>query len=45
MSCFELPGELIARPGLFEKVLEVAAANPPYKVPAPTRAELEELVS
>lgn len=44
-ACFELPAELIARPGLFEKVIEVATANPPYKVPAPTRAELEEIVA
>jgi 2-polyprenyl-6-methoxyphenol hydroxylase-like FAD-dependent oxidoreductase len=45
MSCFELPSQLMARPGVFEKVLEVAMANPPYQCPAPTRAELEELVA
>ena len=45
LSCFELPGELMSRPGLFDKVLEVAMSNPPYETPAPTRAELEELVS
>jgi 2-polyprenyl-6-methoxyphenol hydroxylase-like FAD-dependent oxidoreductase len=44
-ACFDLPSELMMKPGLFEKVIEVAMANPPYACPAPTRAELEEIVA
>ena len=44
ISCMSLPEEVIARPGVFERVLDVALSNPPYVAPGPTRAELEELL-
>jgi hypothetical protein len=44
VGCFSLPGEVMARPGVFERVLEVALSTPPYTSPGPTRAELEELL-
>jgi hypothetical protein len=34
----------VARAGAFERILEVALSNPLYEVPAPSRAELEELL-
>lgn len=43
--CFALPEEITARPGVFDKVLEVAMTNEPYRTPGPTRAELEELLT
>jgi 2-polyprenyl-6-methoxyphenol hydroxylase-like FAD-dependent oxidoreductase len=44
-SCLTLPFEVAMRPGVFDRVLEVAAAHPPYATPAPTRDELEALVA
>lgn len=44
MGCYALPQELIARPGVFDKVLEVAMSTEPYVTPGPSRAELEELI-
>jgi 2-polyprenyl-6-methoxyphenol hydroxylase-like FAD-dependent oxidoreductase len=44
VGCFSLPEEVIARDGVFERVLDVALSNPTYASPGPTRAELEELL-
>lgn len=44
-GCLELPEEVLARPGVLEKVLGVASNNPPYTCPGPDRAMLEELVA
>jgi hypothetical protein len=43
-SCNTLPKEVTARPGLLERVLEVAGQHPPYRTPGPDRAELEALL-
>ena len=45
IGCFSLPGDVMARPGVFERVLEVALSTPPYTSPGPNRAELEELLA
>lgn len=44
-TCFTLPGDLIAREGVFERVLDVALSNEPYVMPAPDRATLETLLT
>jgi len=44
-SCYSLPMEVVSRPGVMEKVLEVAAANPIYNTPGPTREQLESLLT
>jgi hypothetical protein len=44
VGCFSLPDEVMAREGVFERVLDVAHSTPPYRSPGPTRAELEELL-
>jgi 2-polyprenyl-6-methoxyphenol hydroxylase-like FAD-dependent oxidoreductase len=44
IACITLPEDVIARPGVFERVLDVALSNPPYVPPGPSRAELEELL-
>ncbi|MDE3064521.1 MAG: FAD-dependent oxidoreductase [Acidobacteriota bacterium] len=44
-GCQALPEEVFARPGAFERVIEVALAHPPYEVPGPNRAELETLLA
>ena len=44
-SCLTLTEDLISREGVFERVLEVAMANPPYVTPGPDRAELEQLLA
>ncbi len=44
VGCISLPDEVIARDGVFERVLDVALSTPPYTSPGPTRAELEELL-
>ena len=43
-SCLTLPQDVIAREGVFERVLEVALSNPEYQTPGPDRAELEEIL-
>lgn len=43
-GCHALGEEVISRPGVFERVLEVAASNPPHKTPGPDRAGLEALL-
>jgi hypothetical protein len=45
ISCYTLPDEVMAREGVFERVLEVAVSSPPYASPGPNRAELEELLA
>jgi 2-polyprenyl-6-methoxyphenol hydroxylase-like FAD-dependent oxidoreductase len=44
-SCLALPMEVASRPGVFERVFEVATANPPYVTPGPDRAALEDLLT
>ena len=44
VGCLSLPDEVMAREGVFERVLDVALSTPPYMSPGPTRAELEELL-
>lgn len=44
VGCLTLPAEVFARPGLAERVLEVTEAAEPSRPPAPTRAELLELL-
>jgi hypothetical protein len=45
MSCMTLASDVIARPGVFERALEVASQNPPYETPGPDRRELEDLLA
>jgi hypothetical protein len=44
VGCFSLPGEVLARDGVLERVIEVAQSTPPYISQGPTRAELEQLL-
>ncbi|MFI5036708.1 MAG: FAD-dependent oxidoreductase [Acidimicrobiales bacterium] len=44
-GCLALPEQVFARPGVFERVIEVALAHPPYEAPGPSRAELEALLA
>ena len=44
-SCRSLGVEVLTRPGLFERVLEVASENPPYATPGPDRSKLEALLA
>lgn len=44
-GCLTLPMDVLTRPGAFERVLEVAAGNPPYVAPGPDRPQLEELLA
>lgn len=44
-SCQSLPMDVLMRPGVFDRVLEVAAENPPYVTPGPDRPRLEELLA
>lgn len=44
-TCFTLADDLIAREGVFERVLDVALSNEPYVMPAPDRATLETLLA
>lgn len=43
-TCFTLPSDVVAREGVFERVLDVALNNEPYVMPAPDRATLETLL-
>jgi 2-polyprenyl-6-methoxyphenol hydroxylase-like FAD-dependent oxidoreductase len=45
ISCYTLPDDVMARDGVFERVLEVALSTPPYSPPGPNRAELEEILA
>ena len=44
LSRLTLPTEVATREGVFDRVLEVAMANPPYVTPGPDRAQLEALL-
>ena len=44
LSCMSLPMDVAMREGVFERVLDVALANPPYETPGPDRAQLEALL-
>jgi 2-polyprenyl-6-methoxyphenol hydroxylase-like FAD-dependent oxidoreductase len=44
-SCYTLPGDVMARQGVLERVREVASSTPPYSSPGPDRAELEEILA
>ena len=44
-GCFTLPGDVMARQGVLERVREVASSAPPYSSPGPNRAELEEVLA
>ncbi len=44
-GCLALPDEVFARPGAFERVIDVAMAHPSYDVPGPSRADLEALLA
>jgi 2-polyprenyl-6-methoxyphenol hydroxylase-like FAD-dependent oxidoreductase len=43
-SCNTLQTEVITRPGVLERVFEVAHQNPPYRTPGPSRTELDALL-
>jgi hypothetical protein len=45
VGCYCLPDDVIAREGVFDRVLEVALSTPPYSPPGPNRAELEEILA
>jgi 2-polyprenyl-6-methoxyphenol hydroxylase-like FAD-dependent oxidoreductase len=45
IGCLALPEEVFARPGIVDKVVELAEANPPQPMPGPTREELLRLVA
>ena len=45
IGCLALPEEVFARPGIVDKVMALAEANPPQPVPGPTREELLRLVA
>jgi hypothetical protein len=45
IGCLALPDEVFARPGIVDKVVALAEANPPQPVPGPTREELLRLVA
>ncbi|HET8950554.1 MAG TPA: FAD-dependent monooxygenase [Solirubrobacteraceae bacterium] len=45
LGCLALPSEVLARPGLAERVTAAAAARGDARLPGPGRAELLELVS
>ena len=45
MGCLTAPEEVLARPGMFEKVIAAADGKEPTKLPGPNRQELLELVS
>ncbi len=44
-NCLTLADEVVARPGVLGRVLDVAIANPPYATPGPTRSQLEEMLA
>jgi hypothetical protein len=45
ICCLSLPDEVIAREGVFDRVLEVALSTPRYSSPGPNRTELEEILA
>jgi 2-polyprenyl-6-methoxyphenol hydroxylase-like FAD-dependent oxidoreductase len=45
VGCHTLPSEVFARPGMVERVVELAEEHPPVVWPAPSREELLQLVA
>jgi len=45
MSCMTLAPDVIARPGVLERVIEVASQNPTHETPGPDRGKLEDLLA
>jgi hypothetical protein len=45
MGCLATPEELLARPGMFEKVIAAADGKEPFVPPGPTREELLALLA
>lgn len=44
-ACLATVGEVLARPGMAERVLEIAAQQPPMRPPGPDRAQLLALLN
>lgn len=44
-GCLTLPEEVFTRPGLVDRVVELAEANPPQPAPGPSREELLKLLA
>ena len=45
LTCLALPAEVLSRPGVFERVLELAADAPPPEPYGPDRTRLLELIA
>ena len=45
VGCLALPQEVLARPGVVDRVVELVEANPPQPAPGPTREELLRLIA
>jgi hypothetical protein len=45
MACLTTPEEILARPGMFEKVISVAEGKEPMAMPGPNREELLQLIA
>lgn len=45
MSCLTPPEEVLGRPGVFERVVEVAGSAEPFPMPGPSREELLSLIA
>jgi hypothetical protein len=45
VGCLQLPTEVLARPGLAERALRLAADQPPAPVPGPDREQLLRLLA
>lgn len=45
LTCQALPGELLARPGVLDRILEVADGKEPMAPPGPSREELLSIVA
>jgi len=43
--CLTLPEQIFARPGMVDKMVKLAEANPPQPMPGPTREELLKLIA
>ena len=44
-ACLATAGEVLARPGLAERILEIAAEHEPMRPPGPDRAQLLALLN
>ena len=45
MNCMTLAGDVLSRPGVIERVLEVHGQNPLHVTPGPDRRAPEELLT